>query len=216
MSRELYIFWFLHQTTTIWRAITTTCVLYIFWFLHQTTTVVAGVCSPWGCISFDSYIKPQLPPHTVQGKRSCISFDSYIKPQLTSTIKEDDEVVYLLIPTSNHNLATFRVKRFSVVYLLIPTSNHNVQRVVEGKHVVVYLLIPTSNHNVECRAAVTYQLYIFWFLHQTTTSHWLALFSTSCISFDSYIKPQRWVVTLFSVSVVYLLIPTSNHNVALL
>ena len=34
----------------------------------------------------------------------------------------------------------------------------------------------------------------------------------SCISFDSYIKPQRVKVTLRVCFVVYLLIPTSNHN----
>ena len=34
---------------------------------------------------------------------SCISFDSYIKPQLLSNNAETNFVVYLLIPTSNHN-----------------------------------------------------------------------------------------------------------------
>ena len=33
------------------------------------------------CISFDSYIKPQLWYIQVSGIRRCISFDSYIKPQ---------------------------------------------------------------------------------------------------------------------------------------
>ena len=33
-----------------------------------------------------------------------------------------------------------------------------------------------------------------------------------CISFDSYIKPQPKSLTLSTVIVVYLLIPTSNHN----
>ena len=34
-------------------------------------------------------------------------------------------VVYLLIPTSNHNLAFISAVLAIVVYLLIPTSNHN-------------------------------------------------------------------------------------------
>ena len=34
-----------------------------------------------------------------------------------------------------------------VVYLLIPTSNHNWRLVSIAAEVVVYLLIPTSNHN---------------------------------------------------------------------
>ena len=33
-----------------------------------------------------------------------------------------------------------------------------------------------------------------------------------CISFDSNIKPQQWVKTALKDNVVYLLIPTSNHN----
>ena len=36
-------------------------------------------------------------------------------------------VVYLLIPTSNHNVFTNDVVAQRVVYLLIPTSNHNLQ-----------------------------------------------------------------------------------------
>ena len=35
-----------------------------------------------------------------------------------------------------------------------------------------------------------------------------------CISFDSYIKPQRTLADGLLISVVYLLIPTSNHNAA--
>ena len=34
-------------------------------------------------------------------------------------------VVYLLIPTSNHNFCLLLLYSASVVYLLIPTSNHN-------------------------------------------------------------------------------------------
>ena len=120
--------------------------LYIFWFLHQTTT--------WTVLT------------AIQ--RCCISFDSYIKPQ----------------PSVDDG------SRVSVVYLLIPTSNHN------------------SGLNFE----VEDELYIFWFLHQTTTLSASALILCSCISFDSYIKPQLWMRYVAEVHVVYLLIPTSNHN----
>ena len=34
-----------------------------------------------------------------------------------------------------------------VVYLYIPTSNHNREKFINGKSYVVYLYIPTSNHN---------------------------------------------------------------------
>ena len=99
---------------------------------------------------------------------SCISFDSYIKPQLASIGAELEIVVYLLIPTSNHNEARL----------------------------------------CTCRRV----LYIFCFLHQTTTIVSYYIYFICCISFDSYIKPQL-IFNIFMYSfVVYLLIPTSNHN----
>ena len=121
-----------------------------------------------------------------------------------------------------------------VVYLLIPTSNHNRKYDENKKENVVYLLIPTSNHNSTTCRLVLSVLYIFWFLHQTTTCSRLYTQIHSCISFDSYIKPQqkvRWeqkgkcCISFDSyikpqlqdqyrrgLNVVYLLIPTSNHN----
>ena len=207
--------------------------LYIFWFLHQTTTI--------RCIGL------QVP--------RCISFDSYIKPQLILWCLSLRLVVYLLIPTSNHNLAccclfhvllyifwflhqtttciilTLQIWRcisfdsyikpqlllnlnfsLSVVYLLIPTSNHNVEDGLTRQEKVVYLLIPTSNHNFRVAHSEKRVLYIFWFLHQTTTRYLILLYCISCISFDSYIKPQRKVYRSALWAVVYLLIPTSNHN----
>ena len=59
---------------------------------------------PLRCISFDSYIKPQLGCNNSSATTSCISFDSYIKPQHAATVQGQAAVVYLLIPTSNHNL----------------------------------------------------------------------------------------------------------------
>ena len=78
--------------------------------------------------------------------------------------------------------------------------------------VVVYLLIPTSNHNLITIVSPTEKLYIFWFLHQATTFGACVPSFRRCISFDSYIKPQpAWGFILYP-PVVYLLIPTSNHN----
>ena len=164
--------------------------LYIFWFLHQTTTLCLSAWTASGCISFDSYIKPQLWRLQPSSRLRCISFDSYIKPQLTTY-----------------------------------TGN---------KVIVVYLLIPTSNHNFNFFELIIYQLYIFWFLHQTTTRRrkgrvsfccisfdsyikpqrfrMINQITESCISFDSYIKPQRLRLCCRFLAVVYLLIPTSNHN----
>ena len=77
------------------------------------------------CISFDSYIKPQLVVLISLCGLRCISFDSYIKPQRYSAMVIFLSVVYLLIPTSNHNQKSQENVNKSVVYLLIPTSNHN-------------------------------------------------------------------------------------------
>ena len=146
-KEKLYIFWFLHQTTTkSWWPFFAWW-LYIFWFLHQTTTLAV--------------LKPSI--------MGCISFDSYIKPQLWASRGWTPWVVYLLIPTSNHNNASLR--HSSIL------------------------------------------LYIFWFLHQTTTMRSLLPNSSGCISFDSYIKPQLLYLPLYFIKVVYLLIPTSNHNI---
>ena len=78
---------------------------------------------------------------------NCISFDSYIKPQLFLSSVVSSIIVYLLIPTSNHNLSASMVHRHCIVYLLIPTSNHNWLQVGKLQVLIVYLLIPTSNHN---------------------------------------------------------------------
>ena len=103
------------------------------------------------CISFDSYIKPQRLKIPGALLASCISFDSYIKPQPPVYEEVQHEVVYLLIPTSNHNKETLNVSLSSVVYLLIPTSNHNQSSAALMQGRVVYLLIPTSNHNTLSR-----------------------------------------------------------------
>ena len=144
----LYIFWFLHQTTTYWRVWYIIIALYIFWFLHQTTTLIPLLFVLARCISFDSYIKPQHSDAFYWLSFGCISFDSYIKPQL---VDRDG-----------------------------------------NKYLVVYLLIPTSNHNLRLACTCPRVLYIFWFLHQTTTPIGFSAFAWCCISFDSYIKPQRW------------------------
>ena len=70
-------------------------------------------------------------------------------------------VVYLLIPTSNHNQHFGKDYGLRVVYLLIPTSNHNQKSQENVNKSVVYLLIPTSNHNHNWIILVLELLYIF-------------------------------------------------------
>ena len=208
--------------------------LYIFWFLHQTTTILTLILILLSCISFDSYIKPQLDRREGAGVDVVYLLIPTSNHNYGDAVLWRSYVVYLLIPTSNHNpIGLVRFYR-KVVYLLIPTSNHNNQDKLLTQIQVVYLLIPTSNHNTRTYVWDTTALYIFWFLHQTTTWHAFAYFLHSCISFDSYIKPQRWrdspwvrlrcisfdsyikpqlcLLWYLSQVVVYLLIPTSNHN----
>ena len=122
--------------------------------------------------------------------KCCISFDSYIKPQRGYLFGYLFGVVYLLIPTSNHNLLCIHwvIKKLYIFWFLHQTTTYIIKQMIMGT------------------------LYIFWFLHQTTTQwvHWKTV--ESCISFDSYIKPQHRVQVIWIYIVVYLLIPTSNHN----
>ena len=71
------------------------------------------------------------------------------------------KVVYLLNPTSNHNMRRVISDEQMVVYLLNPTSNHNnVLPSADTEH-VVYLLNPTSNHNNRPCGKTESVLYIF-------------------------------------------------------
>ena len=186
----LYIFCILHQTTTLYSILTINSELYIFCILHQTTTIKRLSSLKFGCISFVSYIKPQLNNDINGNPRCCISFVSYIKPQL----------------------GIWRYNSRVVVYLLYPTSNHNRWDEQYGSSKVVYLLYPTSNHNFVLLSSWPHQLYIFCILHQTTTSTFSSYGRQSCISFVSYIKPQLVYLSILYRRVVYLLYPTSNHN----
>ena len=122
--------------------------LYIFSFLHQTTT----------------YEQPK------EFSMSCISSLFYIKPQLRRRIRWVIWVVYLLFSTSNHNPLCAPIFSRRVVYLLFSTSNHNNSLRHSRRRHVVYLLFSTSNHNPYRHLVVTLKLYIFSFLHQTTTA----------------------------------------------
>ena len=84
--------------------------------------------------------------------------------------------------------------------------------VVSLKSDVVYLSFPTSNHNRAYAREAIKMLYIFRFLHQTTTYHCPTFPTGRCISFVSYIKPQPQGRLPDTDFVVYLSFPTSNHN----
>ena len=186
--------------------------LYIVLFLHQTTTNVSK-----------SHVRP-----------SCISYYSYIKPQLWHIHRQSCCVVYRTIPTSNHNSTKHPLIWCTVVYRTIPTSNHNVQNNGLQSTFVVYRTIPTSNHNsfqgndfmqalyivlflhqtttIRQRDMFSGLLYIVLFLHQTTTIFNVLTVDVRCISYYSYIKPQLEASMRLQQVVVYRTIPTSNHN----
>ena len=182
---------FLHQTTTSdfmrWNSST----LFIILFLHQTTTICASIPLTLCCLSSCSYIKPQ-PSDFMRWNSStlfiilflhqttticasipltlcCLSSCSYIKPQLVDERRSAVEVVYHLVPTSNHNPRRALPRSSFVVYHLVPTSNHNRDRRRHPSVVVVYHLVPTSNHNTALVNLTRRQLFIILFLHQTTT-----------------------------------------------
>ena len=252
--------------------------MYIFWLLHQTTTRVRLRPVPLRCISFDSYIKPQLKSALRRRDNCCISFDSYIKPQLFGVFFCFLGVVYLLTPTSNHNWMPARTYRQTlyIFWLLHQTTTVLITDGTTPTLYIFWLLHQTTTYIVVFPESET--LYIFWLLHQTTTDKtlllegiWLYIFwllhqtttrnllwtnfnccisfdsyikpqrcgrqplaERGCISFDSYIKPQLWFPKLSinegcisfdsyikpqqahrskkSLTVVYLLTPTSNHN----
>ena len=153
--------WPMARHNTLW--------LYIFWFLHQTTTTLFCGSTSTRCISFDSYIKPQLHCPIAYLQLCCISFDSYIKPQLHQWILRRRCVVYLLIPTSNHNPVFVSSAPYSVVYLLIPTSNHNLRLACTCPRVLYIFWFLHQTTTLVTNGAPWNELYIFWFLHQTTT-----------------------------------------------
>ena len=121
----LYVFAFLHQTTTCNALIRVSIWLYVFAFLHQTTTNDIKKDMIMGCMSLLSYIKPQL------------------------------YVLYLHCK--------------SVVCLCFPTSNHNPLATASSRS-VLYVFAFLHQTTTYCNVYIAFHvLYVFAFLHQTTT-----------------------------------------------
>ena len=122
------------------------------------------------CISYYSYIKPQHPILCLETSSSCISYYSYIKPQPAVRPLSVHGVVYRTIPTSNHNVTLITLVRFLL-------------------YIVLFLHQTTTQTEFGLVGDV---LYIVLFLHQTTTYCLAVLVCRGCISYYSYIKPQRY------------------------
>ena len=191
MCRQpLYIVRFLHQTTTTALCHHKARRLYIVRFLHQTTTPPPLLWQKGRCISFVSYIKPQLGISLNLINLSCISFVSYIKTQLNGELAVTTSSCISFVSYIKPQREAVQGVPKLVVYRSFPTSNHNSTVELPDREVVVYRSFPTSNHNLYAGITKKRVLYIVRFLHQTTTCVVAARRPLSCISFVSYIKPQ--------------------------
>ena len=157
--------------------------LYIFWFLHQTTTLAAIYDDDARCISFDSYIKPQRNSLRTLSEARCISFESYIKPQLIDHVAEAESSCIsfesYIKPQHSAGIVISRHCCISFESYIKPQRQCCLHR--QGS--VVYLLNPTSNHNPAAGTSLSPWLYIFWILHQTTTLRHLVWFYTQLYIF---------------------------------
>ena len=165
----LYIFIFLHQTTTQHRCPQMSDQLYIFIFLHQTTTLLPTKKLLSCCISLYSYTKPQPTICSTLALQSCISLYSYTKPQLSYTTPAFHCVVYLYIPTPNHNLVSI-MTFLKMLYIFIFLHQTTTCLATCLRCLLLYIFIflhQTTTMSFTSNAVLG--LYIFIFLHQTTT-----------------------------------------------
>ena len=165
-----------------------------------------------GCICLYSYIKPQLTFANLLLTYCCICLYSYIKPQLDGAVCLSTWRCICLYSYIKPQLVIAAGAQLAVVYVSIPTSNHNSWLGWPLPMMVVYVSIPTSNHNGLVFEWNVHLLYMSLFLHQTTTLLPIRLSRCCCICLYSYIKPQHIKDKFVSYNVVYVSIPTSNHN----
>ena len=150
----LFIILFLHQTTTSKRMrLQALCCLSSCSYIKPQLSEMRNT-SRLGCLSSCSYIKPQQRRDTEYRIQSCLSSCSYIKPQQYRRDTEYTEVVYHLVPTSNHN----KIQRIQ-----------NIQRLF-----IILFLHQTTTYKTAFFSVPS--LFIILFLHQTTTF----LYSTRC------------------------------------
>ena len=121
-----------------------------------------------GCISLVFYIKPQLDSRTTVWFTGCISLVFYIKPQ---------------------HKRSYRVEPYCCISLVFYIKPQRIQASYPRSQ-VVYLQFSTSNHNQQKDNIKLIWLYIFSFLHQTTTLALRRAEAARCISLVFYIKPQ--------------------------
>ena len=187
----LYIVLFLHQTTT-WHALAYLlhgCISYYSYIKPQ--LIIAYICLILSCISYYSYIKPQPVRSVAFTMVGCISYYSYIKPQHTVRLLTQMQgcISYYSYIKPQPWWAAISTLSCCISYY----SYIKPQLAVcwAGWVDVVYRTIPTSNHNsiidVKINCIVVYRTI-------PTSNHNSVIFIS------------------FGLKVVYRTIPTSNHN----
>ena len=215
-TTTLFLYLFLHQITTQSIRDHHAIKLFLYLFLHQTTTISIPLRKDERCSFICFYIKPQLwyknssllrccscicfyikPQPWLMGKNCwwCCSFICfYIKPQPLARSRLTSEVVLVFVSTSNHNLPTPNYSVWLVVLVFVSTSNHNLISLIISSAIVVLVFVSTSNHNSLVISPAMLALFLYLFLHQTTTSGQQVGRHCRCSCICFYIKPQLKII----------------------
>ena len=102
-----------------------------------------------------------------------------------------------------------RCRLFIILFLHQTTTPRSLSNWMPGLFIILFLHQTTTLNGVVGGFTA---LFIILFLHQTTTYLDSVRPLPSCLSSCSYIKPQLLSSVFFCISVVYHLVPTSNHN----
>ena len=125
--------------------------LYIVLFLHQTTTVTLAPSSSFGCISYYSYIKPQ-PNGWCSAVHGVVYRTIPTSNHNTSAcVLPMRFVVYRTIPTSNHNPPRPRTLSLwlYIVLFLHQTTTTQVWKPSYNALYIVLFLHQTTTYNVD-------------------------------------------------------------------
>ena len=120
----------------------------------------------------------------------CLSSCSYIKPQRGTMSLYRLDVVYHLVPTSNHNWSLVPVPRprlFIILFLHQTTTSNELELQPWALFIILFLHQTTTLGGKSRRWCM---LFIILFLHQTTTILLVEIVGHRCLSSCSYIKPQ--------------------------
>ena len=99
------------------------CLLSLFYIKPQLSARPAA--QRYYCLLSLFYIKPQLIPAICPRAFNCLLSLFYIKPQHAIVVGVDDNIVFYLYSTSNHNWLLYLLSDLNIVFYLYSTSNHN-------------------------------------------------------------------------------------------